>query len=108
MNKYLLIESNDPFEEGGGRSFYELAVQLAEHGDEVILFLVQNGVLAARTNMKSSAVTEALARGVTVVADEFSLRERGIRAERLLGDVDRADVDLVVDRMADGYRALWH
>jgi len=48
MNNYLLIESRDPFESNDVGYYYELSKGLVEAGNEVTLFLVQNGVLAAR------------------------------------------------------------
>ena len=44
---------------------------------------------------------------VTVLADEFSLRERGI-AGGLTEGVASAPLDTVVDQLADGAKALWH
>jgi len=41
MNRYLLIESRDPFESNDVSYFYNLAAGLAEEGSEVALFLVQ-------------------------------------------------------------------
>jgi len=43
-----------------------------------------------------------------VLADEFSLRERGIAANRLAGGVSASPLDVVVDQLAEGRKALWH
>ena len=48
MARYVLIESRDPFESRDVPYYYGLANDLAAQGQEVTLFLVQNGVLAAR------------------------------------------------------------
>ena len=48
MAKYLLIESRDPFDNNVVARQYELAINLVKEGNEVTLFLVQNGVLPAR------------------------------------------------------------
>lgn len=53
MAKYLLIQSRDPFESNDVAYFYELAAGLAREGSDVMLFLVQNGVLAARRSSRS-------------------------------------------------------
>ena len=110
MAKYLLIESRDPFETNDvGTYFYDLAAGLAKEGNEVTLFLVQNGVLPARKSAKSEPLCSKLAQsGVTVLADEFSLRERGIPAARLATGVKAAPLDVVVDQLAEGRKALWH
>ena len=48
MARYLLISSRDPFESADTSAYYELAAGLAREGNEVAVFLVQNGVLTAR------------------------------------------------------------
>ena len=48
MAQYLLIESRDPFDSNDVGYSYGLARGLVEGRNEVTLFLVQNGVLAAR------------------------------------------------------------
>ena len=106
MAQYLLIESRDPFESNDVGYYYDLAKGLVEGGNQVTLFLAQNGVLAARPSAKSAAL-DALARsGVTVLADEFSLQERGIA--KLVEGVAAAPIDVVVDHLAAGHKTLWH
>ena len=106
MNHYLLIESLDPFESNDVGRHWETAVDLARRGNRVTLFLVQNGVLAAREGAGNDALHSVAAAGVEVLADEFSLRERGIG--RLMARVKSAPLDVVLDRLADGCKALWH
>jgi hypothetical protein len=43
-----------------------------------------------------------------VLADDFSLRERGIAPAGLIGGVRAAPIDSIVERMAAGWNALWH
>ena len=106
MAHYLLIESRDPFEVNDVAYYYDLSRALVASGNEVTLFLVQNGVLAARPSAHSAKL-DALARsGVTVLADDFSLQERGIA--RLAEGVAAAPIDVVVDHLAAGHKTLWH
>jgi hypothetical protein len=106
--EYLLIESRDPFDSADTASFAALAGDLAKAGHTVTLFLVQNGVLPARLGVKPELLATLLANGAEVSADEFSLRERGISADRLIAGVRAAPLDLVIDQQANGRRALWH
>ena len=107
MAKYLLIESRDPFEWSDVERSRSLAAGLAREGNEVTLFLVQNGVLPARRCGRSAALAELSRGGVTVLADEFSLRERGIDASALADGVKASPLDVVVDQLAEGSKALW-
>jgi intracellular sulfur oxidation DsrE/DsrF family protein len=108
MNRYLLIESLDSFESNDVAHYQELAANLARAGNTVTLFLVQNGVLAGRRGARTGALTQLAEQRVEVLADEFSLRERGIAADRLAPGVSMAPLEVVIDRLADGWKALWH
>jgi sulfur relay (sulfurtransferase) complex TusBCD TusD component (DsrE family) len=108
MAKYTLIASRDPFDSKEAAHYFELAGDLKDQGNEVTLFLVQNGVLAARKSTVSSAVTGLASQGVTVLVDSFSLRERGIPGDRLAENVQPSELDVVVDHMAEGRKVIWH
>ena len=106
MASYLLIASQSPFQTSG--DVYRLAAILAKKQNDVTIFLVQNGVLGARPNVSPDPLAELRPAGVKVLADEFSLRERGIPAAKLAEGVTAVDLDVVVDRLAEGHITLWH
>ena len=108
MARYLLIESRDPFDSNDVRFCCDLAQQLAAARHEVTLFLVQNGVLPARPGVHSGDLARLAGAGVRVLADNFSLRERGIDAGRLASGVAVAPLDIVLDALAEGARVIWH
>jgi hypothetical protein len=103
---YLLIESRDPFESNDVSYYCDLARGLLEAGNQVTLFLVQNAVLAARPLARSPALRSLIGSGITVLADDFALRERGIT--KLLDGVQIAPIETVVDHMEAGHKTLWH
>lgn len=108
MGSYLLVESRDPFESADVPYYYDLAADLARAGHAVTLFLVQNGVLPARSGPRSEAVSRLARAGIQVLADEFSLRERGIGTDRLATGVEAAPLERVIDLLGEGRKALWH
>jgi hypothetical protein len=63
-------------------------------------------VLPARPSAHSAALSALARSGVTVLADDFSLRERGIA--QLVEGVAAAPIDVVVDDLAAGHKTLWH
>ena len=65
-------------------------------------------MLAARPSKHSDALSAVAKTGVQVLADEFSLRERGIAANRLASGVSASPLVVVVDQLAEGRKALWH
>ena len=108
MANYLLIESRDPFEAADVPHDYDLAADLAkQEGNQVALFLVQNGVLPARKSAYSERLSQLAKDKVEVFADGFSLRERGIDSGSLTDGVQASELDLVIDRMGDGHKTIW-
>ena len=111
MARYVLIESRDPFEYGDTEYMYEMAGDLAASGNVVTLFLIQNGVLCARKNVKNNPVAglRQKAPSVRVEADDFSLRERGINTAGLADGITVSNVDNLVDQlMESGSKIVWH
>jgi sulfur relay (sulfurtransferase) complex TusBCD TusD component (DsrE family) len=108
MSDYLLISSRDPVTCPATREVYELASALCERGHAVTLFLIENGVLAARATADYGALRETAAAGVKVLADDFALRQRAISANALLAGVEAAGLDHVIDALAAGAKTIWH
>jgi hypothetical protein len=106
MKRYLIIESRDPFEAASFAGRNELAANLASDG-EVTVFLVENAVLAARAGARFSGFARLRRAGVTLIADEFALRERGIAVAELVPEVKAGRIDLLVAELGRGATALW-
>jgi sulfur transfer complex TusBCD TusB component (DsrH family) len=108
MAKYLVIESRDPFDSSDSRYFSELVQGICNRGNETILFLVQNGVLPTRKGSKHSETISKLIQGkVQVLADGFSLRERGIHNP--VDGVGVAGMERLVELLLEpGTKSLWH
>ena len=106
MGGYVLVGASDPAETIDGLRLYEVGAALAEHGDEVMVFLVQNGVLACRSRSAGAAGLGSLAASATVMADDFSLRERGIAAAEVMAGVQVAGIDALVDAAMEGDRKV--
>lgn len=105
MAKYLFIETRDPFEHRDVKQTWELAAELGRNGNDVVMFLVQNGVFATRKGAKTETLDES---GVKVYADDVSLDERGIQSEMLRDGVVKATIDQLTDFiMEDGRKPIW-
>jgi len=106
MTPCTLIESQDPH--GGDDFAHRLAVSLAEHGVDVAVFLVDNGVFLARKGVASERLARLSAAGVAVYADAFALAERGIGDDDRVDEVTATKLDTLVDHLAAGRKTLWH
>jgi sulfur relay (sulfurtransferase) DsrF/TusC family protein len=107
MSSYLFIEPRDPFSCTAVAEHVELAAGLRRRGSEVAMYLVQDGVLPCRAGADGEALHEALAAGVELLADDWSLRERGISNADLARGIRPASVDLVVERLAGAWKVVF-
>jgi sulfur relay protein TusB/DsrH len=109
MAKYLLVETRDPFDSADVADVFDLAKGLAAGSEDTAVFLVQNGVLGTRRASTAAAALRDLTSSMTVLADEFSLRERGIGTDELVEGVSPADIDRLVELLLDDDRkVIWH
>jgi predicted peroxiredoxin len=106
---YVFIESRDPFDSADTGFVADTAAALRQRGRSVTVFLVQNGVLSTRGRARRSQVERLTGAGVAVLADEFSLAERGIEAAELAAGVRASGIETLVDLLAQpGTKAIWH
>ncbi|MBI2152825.1 MAG: DsrE family protein [Candidatus Rokubacteria bacterium] len=109
MAQYLLVESKSPLE--GGEHAFELAKQLRELRHNVTIYLVQDAVFAARKRFEAGEklLAEAKTHNLTLLADEISLRQRGITKERLSEGVRVSNADELIDLLMEkSDKAIWH
>ena len=109
MISYVFIESRDPFESRDAQFVVDTATALKQHDNAVTVFLVQNGVLGARRNAIGSHLPQLIKAGITLLADGFSLKERGMVATEINPAVKESNVDALVDLLVrDNTKAIWH
>ena len=109
MTKYLFIESRDPFESRDVRFVEETASALKQRGHEVTVFLVQNGVLAVRKNGVENYLARLANAGITLLADEFSLCERGIQTAEITTGIQQSSIEALVEMLVqENSKAIWH
>jgi sulfur relay (sulfurtransferase) complex TusBCD TusD component (DsrE family) len=109
MTNYLFIQSRDPFESRNTEFLEHTATALKERGHSVTVFLVQNGVLAVRKNGRDSYLGRLASAGVTLLADDFSLCERGIQPSELHAGIQQSGVEALVEMLLqENAKAIWH
>ena len=107
MSKYLLFESQDSFSTHAVQEHVELAAALKRAGNEVTLYFAQNGVLPCRSGADGETLHEAIAAGIEVLADDYSLHERGIADADLARGVRPASIDRVIERLAGAWKVMF-
>ncbi len=107
-NKYLFIESRDPFESVDSGFFAELMEGVQARGNQATVFLVQNGTLLARKGAKfNDRIDKLLKSKVRVIADRFALKERAIT--ELVPGVEAVEMDQFIKLLMEpGTKSLFH
>lgn len=109
MTNYVFIESRDPFESRDTQFVVETATTLVQRGHQVTVFLVQNGVLGARRNIGESNLSRMVESGISLLADDFSLCERGIQSEDLQPGIQATSIETLVTALVqENTKAIWH
>lgn len=108
MAHYLILESRDPYDSRDWQNMQQIARDLHSRGNSVTLFLVQNGVIPARKGDRHSGrFAELKQLGITILADDFALKERAI--ESLAEGVNSANMDRLVELcLQSDTKAMWH
>jgi len=109
MANYIFIETRDPFDSRDTRFVEETAAALKNRRNNVTVFLTQNGVFACRRKADDPYLSGLIKAGVKLLADDFSLSERGIRSEELHEGVRPASIEALVEELVQpDTKAIWH
>ena len=109
MAKYLLVETKNPLE--GGEYAFDLGGQLRALNHDVTVYLLQDAVFAARKGFKEGErlLADARRHQLTLLADEISLRQRGVVRDRVSEQVNVSTMDELVDLLMErSDKAIWH
>jgi sulfur relay protein TusB/DsrH len=108
MARYLIVDSRDLTEYTNGGYIQKVAGKLKQDGNDVTLFLIENGVLAARKGAEiGKNLTELSKRGTRIMAEDISCRARGIG--QLVEGVAQSNMDQLADLIAEGSdKVLWY
>jgi hypothetical protein len=110
VSGYLLVETSGGWAGPGCDRFVRDAVALCGAGQQVCLFLVQDGVLAGRAGAGELAgrLADLIAAGGQVWVDRWSLAARAVPASSLVPAATVVDMAAVADRvLAPGTRVVW-
>ena len=108
MAHYLLVASRDLQEYAGSGFILRMAAALKKRGHEVTLYLIENGVLAARQGASANGGLSDLSKqGVKVLAEDLSLKTRGV--QKLATGVSESTMDALADLVAGGAdKVTWY
>ena len=108
MKRFLVVGSRDLTEYVNGKYVPLVVEELRAKGHDVTLFLIENGVIAARNGSKAGKVLNGLSdKGARVYAEDVSCRARGVQT--LASGISFSNLDFLADSIAEGFdNIVWY
>lgn len=107
MTKLLLVLSKDPFTTETPDLVIDIANEAKTRGADVSLYLIEDGVTAARNHEYGQKLAAIRHRGVKVFADDKSVLSRGL-SDKLINGVEIKEIGTLLDFIVDDYdRTAW-
>ena len=108
MTHYLILESRDPYDSADWINIQQTVINLKKNGNDVTLFLLQNGVLPARKGTKfEQHFADLKTLEIDVLADFFALQERGIK--HISKSVKKSNLDRLIQLcLTANTKTIWH
>lgn len=107
MGFYLLIETRSILESSEVEDFLSLAGELAGKGHRVVLYLIQNAVLMAKSGPHVERLTRET--NIMVRVDDLSIKQRSIRASEIIKGIEISGMTEFVELLTrENCRPVWH
>jgi len=105
MTSLLLILSKDPYTTEIPDLVLEIGLNAKEKGSSVALYLVEDGVTAARKCEFGDKIMAAWKKGIKVYADDKAVLARGL-SDKLIDGVEIKEIGSLLDFIMDEYEKV--
>ena len=107
MTKLLLVLSKDPYTTETPDLVLDIGGSAKEKGNEVALYLVEDGVTAARNGEFGKKLTSAHNKGIKIYADDKAVLSRSLTGKMVSG-VEIKEIGTLLDLIMNDYdRVAW-
>ncbi len=105
--KLLLISTKDPISHEDPELVLEIAKIAKEKGTDVKIFLIEDGILLRKGQALEEKVKDLAESGVSIKAEDISLKTRGISEDKLVDDIEVSNLDELFDSIVEFDRVAW-
>ncbi len=107
MTNLLLVLSKDPYTTETPDLVLDIGLNAKEKGNDVALYLVEDGVTAARNGEFGKRLTAAQKKGIKIFADDKAVLSRSLTGKMVEG-VKIKEIGALLDFIMDDYdRVVW-
>jgi sulfur relay (sulfurtransferase) complex TusBCD TusD component (DsrE family) len=108
MTNLLLVLSKDPYTTEIPNLVLDIGLNAkAKNGNKVSLYLVEDGVTAARKSEFGNKLLDAKKKGIRILADDKAVQSRGLNGNLIPG-VEIKEIGTLLDHIIeDNTRVAW-
>ncbi len=106
MSSLLLVLSKDPYTTETPDLVLDIGINAKEKGNEVTLYLVEDGVTAARKSDFGNKLAAAHKKGIKIYADDKAVLSRSL-TNKLISWVETKEIGTLLDFIMDYDRIAW-
>ncbi len=106
MSSLLLVLSKDPYTTETPDLVLDIGLNAKEKGNEVTLYLVEDGVTAARKSDFGNKLAAAYKKGIKIYADDKAVLSRSL-TNKLGNWVEVKEIGTLLDFIMDYDRVAW-
>ncbi len=106
MTSLLLVLSKDPYTTETPDLALDIGLDAKEKGNDVALYLVEDGVTAARKSEFGNKLAAAHKKGIKMYADDKAVLSRSL-TDKLISWVEIKEIGTLLDFIMDYDRVAW-
>ncbi len=106
MTSLLLVLSKDPYTTETPDLVLDIGLDAKEKGNDVALYLVEDGVTAARKSDFGNKLSAAHKKGIKIYADDKAVLSRSL-ADKLISWVEIKEINTLLDLIMGSDRVAW-
>ncbi len=106
MTKLLMVLSKDPYTTETPDLVLDIGLNAKDKGNDVSLYLVEDGVTAARKSEFGNKLAAAHKKGIKVYADDKAVLSRAL-TNKLVGGVEIKEIGTLLDFIMNYDRVVW-
>ena len=106
MTNLLMVLSKDPHTTEMPDLVLDIGLNAKEKGNDVSLYLIEDGVTAARRSEFGKKLEAAQKKGIKIFADDRSVLSRSL-TDKMIGAVEIKEIGKLLDYIMEYDRVVW-
>jgi len=106
MTNLLMVLSKDPYTTETPDLVLDIGLNAIGKGNDVTLYLIEDGVTAARKSEFGTKLAAAQKKGIKICADDKAVLSRSL-ANKLIGDVEIKEIGALLELIMEYDRVVW-